>query len=200
MKYNQAFSQIYQAQNCQEVAIFSQSYNSISQIKKNTQHWACLSLFVGPFTILIVSGLTANVKTSEICTNIANIGLTGSCYSISQSLLSPSWESPPPPSSSSLPEKYQSDGNRPPQSIWSDCRNSDWLWCLQAASQISAGQAGGYKRKSESDHLQHTASHHHRSELRKRLVITVCTVHRMVTLRDQMLAKASKPPFDWDST
>ena len=39
------------------------------------------------------------------------------------------------------------------------------------------------------------SDHHHRSEVRKRLVITVCIVHRMVTLRDQMLAKASKPLF-----
>ena len=58
--------------------------------KKNSQQRACLSLFVGPITILIVSGLTTKLKTSEIETNIENIGLTGSCYSISQSLLSSS--------------------------------------------------------------------------------------------------------------
>ena len=63
------------------------SGNFLSELKfyfpqKNSQQRACLSLFVGPITILIVSGLTTKLKTSEINTNIANVRLTGFCYSI----------------------------------------------------------------------------------------------------------------------
>ena len=52
------------------------SGNFLSELEFYFPGKKILNIFVGPFTLLIVSGLTTNLKTSEIETNIENIGLT----------------------------------------------------------------------------------------------------------------------------